>query len=185
MVEETTKLKELILYLATRMEDDHHVGRGRIKLAKLLWRSDFAAFWKLGAPITESRYHADEHGTAPTGELLALRDLQAAGDLELRNEWDRQEIPIAKRTPRLDLFTREQLAIIDGQLDQYRYVTGSTMRDEAHDFPGWKHAWRDGEGDGDPVPFEAVFWDDRSTLHDWEEKHALALAKEIGLEPST
>jgi uncharacterized phage-associated protein len=183
---ETTKLKELILYIATRMEDDRHVGRGRIKLAKLVWRSDFAAFWKLGEPITETLYHADEHGTAPIDEMLALRDLQADGDLELRNEWDQQQIPVAMRAPRLDLFTREQLAIIDAQLDQYRHVTGRAMRDEAHEFPGWKHAWRDGKGTREPVPFESVFWDDRPTLHDWEEEHALSLAKEIGLDlPST
>jgi hypothetical protein len=173
------KLRELVLYLATRMEDDRHVGRGRIKLAKLLWRSDFAAFWKLGEPITETRYHADEHGTSPVDEMLALRDLQVAGDLELVNDWDRQQIPIAKRAPRLELFTREQLAIVDDQLEEYRYVTGGAMRDEAHEFPGYKHAWREGKGKHDPVPFESVFWDDREELQNWEEEHAFSLSKDL------
>lgn len=174
------KLKELILYIAARMEDDHHVGRGRIKLAKLLWRADFAAFWKLGEPITETLYHADELGTVPTSEMLALRDLQAAGYLELVNEWDQQLIPVAKKTPRLELFTRDQLAIIDAQLDQYRYVSSRVMVDEAHEFPGWQHAWRDGAGKHETVPFEAVFWDDRSVLEDWEEQYALSLANNLG-----
>lgn len=175
------KLRELILYIASKMEQDQHVGRGRIKLAKLLWRSDFAAFWKLGEPITETRYHADEHGPAPVGELLAIRDLEAEGRLELRNEWDRQQIPVSVgRPPDMGVFTGEQVALIDAQLEQYRYVTGRAMRDEAHDFPGYKQSWRDGEGMHAPVPFESVYWDDRSTLHDWEEEHALSLAKELG-----
>jgi Protein of unknown function (DUF4065) len=182
---DTPKLKELILYIASKMEQDQHVGRGRIKLAKLLWRCDFAAYWKFGEPITESRYHADEHGTAPVDELLAARDLVAEGRLEWRNEWDRQQIPVlVGEPPHLDLFTAEQIALVDAQLEQYRYVTGHAMRDEAHDFPGWRHAWRNGEGMHAPVPFESVFWDDRETLEPWEVDHAHALAAEIGSPPS-
>lgn len=177
------RLQELIVYLAAKMERDAHVGRGRIKLAKLLWRCDFAAYWKLGAPITETRYHADEHGPAPAGELLATRDLEAAGRFEWRNEWDRAQIPAAIGKPaNLTLFTAEQIALIDDQLEQYRYVTGATMRAEAHDFPGWKQAWRDGEGVHDPVPFESVFWDDRTELHNWEQEHARSLAHDLGME---
>src|SRR4051812_21632240 len=118
------------------MEEDGHVGRGRIKLAKLLWRCDFAAFWRLGEPITETTYHADEHGTAPVGELLATRDLELEGLLGGGKGGARQQIPIAKgEPPRLSLFTAEQIALVDTQLDQYRYVTGTAMREEAHDFP--------------------------------------------------
>jgi hypothetical protein len=177
------RLQELILYIATKMERDAHVGRGRIKLAKFVWRCDFAAFWKLGEPITETSYHADEHGPAPVHELLATRDLEAQGRLEWRNEWDRQQIPVAVgEPPRLGVFTAEQIALIDEQLDQYRYVTGTAMRDEAHEFPGYKHAWREGEGMHAPVPFESVFWDDRSELENWEEEHALSLSKDLGSE---
>jgi hypothetical protein len=175
------KLQELMLYIATRMERDQHVGRGRIKLAKLLWRCDFAAFWKLGAPITETSYHADRLGPVPVGELVAALDLEADGRLQWANEWDRQQIPVPHDEARLSYFTAEQIALVDDQLERYRFVTGSAMVDEAHEFPGWKHAWRDGEGQRAPVPFESVFWDDRSSLETWEEEHALSLATDIGL----
>lgn len=182
---EQVKLRELILYIASKMEQDRHVGRGRIKLAKLLWRSDFAAFWKFGESITETRYHADEHGPAPVGELLAIRDLEAEGRLEWRNEWDRQQIPVAVgRPPDMDVFTGQQVALIDTQLEQYRFVTGRAMRDEAHEFPGYVHAWRDGKGMHAPVPFESVYWDDRTTVHDWENEHAAALARDLGTDLS-
>jgi hypothetical protein len=173
------KLQELILYLASKMDEDQHVGRGRIKLAKLIWRCDFGAFWKLGEPITETTYVADEHGPAPVGELLATRDLEAAGRLEWHNEWDRQQIPVALDTPHLDVFSAEQLELIHGQLDEYRYVTGAAMRAEAHEFPGWQQAWRDGAGQHAPVPFESVFWDARRELEDWEQGHAALLAKSL------
>jgi antitoxin SocA-like protein len=173
------KLKELILYIADRMERDRHVGRGRIKLAKLLWRADFSAFWNLGAPITEARYHADRYGPSPVDELLVTRDLETAGRFEWRNDWDRQQIPVALDTADLKVFTAEQIALVDDQIDQYRHVTGTVMVNEAHEFPGWKLAWREGAGMRSPVPFESVFWDDREELQTWEEEHALSLAQDL------
>lgn len=176
-----SKLEELILFIAKKMEEDRHTGRGRIKLAKLVWRSDFAAYWKFGAPITESRYHADEHGPAPVDELLALRDLQDQGRLEIRNEWDQEQVPVPLDDPDVSVFTPEQLLLIEGQVDKYQYVTGRAMRDEAHEFPGYIHAWRDGAGKHEPVPLESVFWDDRKSLEAWEEEHARSLVDDLGL----
>jgi hypothetical protein len=179
---ERTKLEELILYLAMRMEEDQHIGRGRIKLAKLLWRSDFGAFWKLGEPITETTYQADQFGPSPVDEMLALRDLQGQQRLELRNEWDRQQIPVAVgEAPRLELFSAAQISLVDEQLNRYRHVTGRGMVEEAHEFPGWQHAWRGGEGKHNPVPFESVFWDARTELEGWEQDMAIVLAEELGI----
>lgn len=177
------KLKELILYLAQRMEEEQHVGRGRIKLAKLLWRCDFGAFWKWGVPITETKYHADQFGPSPVDELLAVRDLEAAGRLEIQNEWDRQQILVAVEPPNLDVFSAAEIALVDEQLHQYRHVTGSAMVDEAHEFPGWVLAWRDGKGAHKPVPFESVFWDARTELEGWEQAEAKVLAERLGISP--
>ncbi len=179
---DTRKLDELILYLAQRMEQDQHVGRGRIKLAKFLWRCDFAAFWRFGEPITEAHYHADRLGPAPVDEMLALRDLENSGRLELRNEWDQQQIPIAiGQPPNLDVFTAAEIALVDDQLHRYQWVTARTMVDEAHEFPGWINAWRGGEGKYSPIPFGSVFWDNRTELEPWEDQHAKVLAAELGI----
>lgn len=176
------KLEELVLYLATRMEEDRHIGRGRIKLAKLLWRCDFAAFWTLGEPITETSYQADKLGPAPVDEMLALRDLESQGRLELRNEWDRQQIPVAiGESPDLGVFSAAQIALVDQQLQQYQHVTSQAMVDEAHEFPGWINAWRNGQGKHRPVPFESVFWDPRSELEEWEQHEARVLAGELDI----
>ena len=179
---ERTKLEELILYLAKRMEEDQHIGRGRIKLAKLLWRSDFGAFWKLGQPITETEYQADQFGPSPVDELLALRDLQEQERLELRNEWDHQQIPVAVgEAPRLDLFSAAEISLVDEQLHQYQHVTAKAMVDEAHEFPGWLHAWNGGKGKHKVVPFESVYWDARTELEAWEHDLAAVLAEELDI----
>lgn len=179
---EPTKLKELILYLAKRMDEDQHIGRGRIKLAKLLWRSDFASFWLYGEPITETTYQADRLGPAPVDEMLALRDLQGEGRLELRNDWDRQEIPVALgKPPDLDVFSAAQIALVDSQLTQYRFVTGHAMVDEAHEFPGWLKAWRGGEGKRKAIPFASVYWDVGTELEEWEKERVSVLAEELGI----
>lgn len=172
------KFQELILYIAKRMEEDNHAGRGRIKLAKLMWRSDFAAFWKLGEPITGATYHADKLGPSPRDELLMTRDLEVAGDFRWENDWDRQELPIAMRSADVGVFKPEELELIDSQLDKYRFVTSKAMVDEAHTFAGWKHAWNAGRHE--PIPYASVFWDDRRELETWEEEYALSLASTLG-----
>jgi uncharacterized phage-associated protein len=173
------RLEELILYVAAKMERDHHAGVGRIKLAKLLWRIDFTAYWQLERPITEATYEADRLGPAPTQELLATRDLEAGGRFEWVREWDAQWTPVARDEPNMDLFSVEERKLIDRVIDQFRNTSGSQMVEAAHQFPGWIHAWRRGEGKGQPVPYESIFWARRTEVTPEEDAHAAALAVEF------
>lgn len=179
---ESDRLEELILYIASRMEQDQHVGRGRIKLAKLLYRIDFEAYARWGQSVSGTRYHADRLGPVPSGELLATRDLIAQGRFDWRNEWDKQELPIALDAPQLDVFAPREVALADEQLDLYREVSGDAMVEEAHRFAGWVHAWDEGRGSRAPVLFESIFWDDtRQEPEPWENEHARSLAEKHGL----
>src|SRR2546423_1634179 len=75
------KLRELILHIAKRMEKDQHAGQGRIKLAKLLWLSDFEAYRRFGRSITGARYVADELGPYSfREERLFMRDRERLGE---------------------------------------------------------------------------------------------------------
>ena len=179
MPADRTKLEELILYIAERMERDNHLGRGRIKMAKLLFRIDFEAFARWSQPVTGATYHADEHGPAPVDELLATRDLEAAGRLEWRTERDKEKLPVAQGRPaRMELFDEHERTLIDETLAQYRDVSAKWMIDEAHRFPGWLNAWRDGAGEGEAIPFESIFWNPRRTeVEPWENEHARKLAE--------
>jgi hypothetical protein len=145
------KLRELILYIADRMERDDHTGRGRIKLAKLLWLTDFEAHRRFGRSITGARYIADELGPAPVDELLAIRDLEASGALEMEPGFDREKLPRALRPAQTALFDAGELAIADEMLDKYRTWSGKALVDLAHDFPGYRVVGR-----GQDVPYRSV-----------------------------
>jgi hypothetical protein len=145
------KLRELILYIAERMKRDNHAGQGRIKLAKLLWLSDFEAFRRFGESITGARYVADELGPSPVEELLAVRDLEGSGDLVMEPGYDKQKLPRAQRPPATASFAEGELAVVDEVLDRYRTWTGNQLVDLAHEFPGWKLAQQ-----GQDIPYRTV-----------------------------
>jgi Protein of unknown function (DUF4065) len=145
------KLRELILLLAARMEADAHAGRGRIKLAKLLWLSDFEAHRRLGRSITGERYIADELGPAPVDEMMALRDLEAAGDLASEPGFDKQQLLHAERPANTSLFSEAELAVVEEMLNKYRTWTGRRLVKLAHEYPGWKLA-----SHGAEIPYHSV-----------------------------
>ena len=145
------KLRELILYIAERMERDQHAGQGRIKLAKLLWLCDFEAHRQFGHSITGARYVADELGPAPVDELLAVRDLEVSHALIMEPGYRKQKLPRAQRPPNLALFSTDELALIHELLEQYRDWTGAQLVDLAHRFPGWVRA-----REGDEIPYHSV-----------------------------
>jgi uncharacterized phage-associated protein len=173
------RLEELILYVAQKMERDRHAGVGRMKLAKLLWRIDFTAYWQLEHPITEARYVADEFGPAPIQELLATRDLEGAGRFEWVRDWDAQWLPLARDEPDMSIFDTVERELIDRVVDRYRNTSGRQLVELAHDFPGWIHAWHGGAGSGTPVPFESIFWARRTEVTPEEDEHAAELAVEF------
>ncbi len=145
------KLRELILLLAARMEADEHAGQGRIKLAKLLWLSDFEAHRRFGQSITGERYIADELGPAPADEMLALRDLEATGDLVIEPGYEQQQLIHVTRPANTSLFSEGELALIDEVLTKYRRWTGKRLVRLAHEYPGWILAQR-----GADIPYHSV-----------------------------
>jgi uncharacterized phage-associated protein len=172
------RLEELILYVTAKMQRDHHAGVGRIKLAKLLWRIDFTAYWQLGHPITEATYQADQYGPSPVEELLATRDLEGAGRFRWEQDWDQRWMPVILGEPN-DVFEADEIDLIDDVIDRYRSTSGRQMVEDAHQFPGWLHAWRGGEGKGATVPYESIFWDRRDEVRPDEDEHAAEIADEF------
>jgi Protein of unknown function (DUF4065) len=177
---DTTKLEELYLYVAAKARSDGHPGLGRIRVAKLLFLSDFGAYARFGESITGAQYWADEMGPAPVDELLVTRDLESRGDLRWDDGYERQRIPVPLRPARVELFQPHQLAYVDQWLDKCRFFTAAELVDIAHEFPGWRFAWEH-EGTNASIPYEAVFWSRRATVSSSEEAHARQLAEEFSL----
>lgn len=170
----STPLKELILYIAQQMEAGSHAGRGRIKLAKIVWLADFSAYWELGEPLTDASYIADTLGPKFENELELTNAMIDAGEFKWEAGFDRQKLPKALRDPDMSGFSPEQMAIIDRQIQENRHLSGYAIKERSHEFPGYKHAIA--EGHGTPIPFESVFWENRESTLPWEEELAAELA---------
>lgn len=175
------KLSELILYIASGMERDRHRTPTRIKLAKLLFLSDFGAYARWGQPITGSRYVADRLGPNPVDELTTVDDLRANRQFDWEPGFDKSKRAKALRDPYLEIFETRELELVDELMKRYRNHTAKQLVDIAHKFPGWVFAWNEGEGNGTPIPLESVFWSARTRVSGEEEEHAARLGRQFAI----
>jgi len=147
------RTRELILYLAERSENDPRFGR--VKLAKLLFFCDFGAYAELGEPITGACYRKKAHGPLADEQLLAERDLQDSGAIEIqevgRHVYTQKRI-VPKRKPNLSWLSAEQRALVDEVVQRHWDDDATEIRSLSHTFPGYEVAF-----DGERIPYHAVF----------------------------
>lgn len=147
------KTRELVLYLAERSGDDPRFGR--VKLAKLLFLSDFGAYAEFGESITGACYRRKPHGPLADEQLLAERDLQDSGSIEIQEVGRyiyRQKRIVAKRKARIDWLTKEQLALVDEVIQRHWNEDATDLRNLSHAFPGYELAV-----EGEEIPYHTVF----------------------------
>jgi hypothetical protein len=170
------KLRELILYIATRCEGDPYFGK--TKLNKILFYADFAAYAELGEPITGQDYMRLPHGPAPRRMKPMLEAMAFAEEIEVRGEAKanlRQERVVAKRRPNVERFTESQLTIVNRIIRALWGRTNSRVSEISHANLGWKLA-----RDRETIPYETVFLSDRP-LTEEEFEYGRRLATELGL----
>jgi uncharacterized phage-associated protein len=137
------KFEELIVYIAKRLGPE--AALGRVKLAKLLMLSDFAAYQRLGKPITGATYEKWEHGHFPRELVMAEKDLGDDGDGSITMEevdyyGKRLRHINARRDPDLSGFSEDELGIIEQTLLFYGYESASYLRALSHREIGWELA---------------------------------------------
>ena len=147
------KFNELIVYIATRLGPE--AALGRVKLAKLLMRSDFGAFARLGSPITGATYEKWEHGHLPRELLLAERDLETGGRIAT------EQVSYFGKTlkhitaiddPNMSSFSEDELAVVEGAIRQYGHESATFLSDQSHRELGWRLAnWKEA------IPYATVF----------------------------
>lgn len=177
---EHAKMRALILHVAQRYSDDPSFGS--VKLNKVLFHADFSAYAKLGDSLTRYEYRAQHAGPTLYAMLPVLREMEGDERLQVRrvDDWafpqDRIE---ALDQPNLDLFSADELAVIEDSIERLRGMSADEVIEAAHNFPGWVHAWE--RGKGSTIPYESVFWDARTELEDWEQEEAKDLAASLGI----
>jgi hypothetical protein len=140
-----SKFAELMLYLATRSQDDPHFGR--TKLAVLLFHCDFGAYATFRTPITCARYRKQPLGPVADEEPDALRELETAGDVHVAPA-GRWLVPL--RDADQTVFTDSERALIDGVLLRH-HGEPVHIGDLAGEFAGWRYAT-----EGEEIPYYTV-----------------------------
>lgn len=147
------KMRELILYLATKSEKDPRFSS--TKLNKLLFYCDFAAYRQLGSPITGHNYQKLPFGPAPKAMLPMLDRMKGDQDcveVERDHFGHKQRRVMALRPPKVSVFTADELYLADRIVEDLWESNAAEVSDLSHDFIGWKSASLN-----EIIPYETVF----------------------------
>lgn len=170
------KLRELILYVARRCEEDPHFGS--TKLNKILFYSDFVTYGATARPITGVEYQKLQHGPAPRRLKPILDAMAEAGEcaIQYREHFGYvQRRPVALRDPDLRAFSGEEINRVEQVLRNLWGHTASEVSDLSHHLHGWEVAEL-----GETIPYQAVFLGQRS-LWPAEIRYGQQLATELGV----
>lgn len=153
------RMKELILYLATKSERDPRFSS--TKLNKLLFYCDFAAYRRFGQSITGHHYQKLPFGPAPKAMLPILEQMKGDRDcveVERDHFGHTQRRVMALRPPKVSLFSADEIYLADRIVDDLWESNATEVSDLSHDFIGWKSASLN-----EIIPYETVFVGDPAT----------------------
>jgi len=147
------KFRELMLYIAARMEGDPSFGA--TKLNKVLFFADFFHYVEYGAPITGAEYQKLSHGPAPRRLLPVQNQLRAAGDATIRQTRvgtyvQKRLVPL--RDADLSYFSGSEIAVVDEVISSLEQHTAMSVSAASHRMLGWQIA-----REGQTIPYESAF----------------------------
>jgi len=133
------KLKELVLYVANRSFDDPFFGK--TKLNKVLYFSDFQSFRQHGVSISGAVYQHLPQGPCPQRMLPVLNSLESENEVAIVPEdvaGLAQERIVAMRSPEIELFTKEDVIVVEEVLTLLRKLTNTQASEKSHVTMSWK-----------------------------------------------
>ena len=152
--EDDSKLRELVLLIATLSEGDKPFGK--VKLNKLLFFSDFVAYRYFGKSITGHEYQKLPQGPAPRRLIKVIPSLgtppKSDPDIVVRtHDYYGRDLqrPLALRSPDTSAFTFAELQLISNLVEKWRGKSAKEISDNSHKFIGWKLAQN-----GETIPYE-------------------------------
>ncbi len=148
------KFKNLVHYICAQRSGDPS-SLGAVKLNKILWLSDFSAYYHLGDSITGARYVKRQFGPVPHQIVSVMNELQKEGAIEVKEVTHygkpKKEYAVKYGTS-IDHFPQEEKRIIDSTIklicDSH---TAASISEASHD-----HVWKAAE-DGEEMPYYTVF----------------------------
>ena len=145
------KLAEAVVYLCKRSSEDPNFGE--TKLVKLLFFADCDAFEHSGTPITGSTYLHLQHGPFPENWTAIKNSMESEGDITVKTEsipggYERKRT-VANRPFRPSVFSAEEIAALDRQLDRFATFNASEIVGYSHRGLGWRATQR-----LEPIPYQ-------------------------------
>ena len=171
------RLGELVLYISERCFEDPAFGA--IKLAKILYFSDFRSFARYGQSVTLAEYMSLPQGPVPQRLLYVRQQLEAEHKLFIHRSQFRgleQHRPIAQREANLDAFAVQDISLVDAVITEHWGKTATEMSALSHD-----RIWQIAGTQGRKVPKEAVFISSEP-LTEYDAQRTRELAAENGWE---
>ncbi len=153
IIRSDAKMKELILYVAKKSEDDATFGA--TKLNKILWAADFITYARTGKAITGLEYFRLPKGPALKQFLPIRNEMIGAGDCaeQIRDHFGhKQKRLIALREPDLGGFSGPEIAQVDEVLTRLKNRTAAEVSNWSHRFRGWEAADLE-----EVIPYETIF----------------------------
>ena len=151
------RLRQMILYVAIQSLRTPRFGR--IKLNKILWKSDFEAYAGRGVPVTGCAYQRLRLGPAPRAMLPLLTEMVQTGllreDVTDFGDGIEERRPIALQQPNMSHFGRDDLRFVNDAIRHYWDLTGMETSDDSHGL-----AWQT-RADREPMPYQSALLSDR------------------------
>jgi hypothetical protein len=173
-----SRLKELVVYIASMCQDDPAFGA--VKLNKVLFNADFRSQRLRGRPVTGAAYFRLPAGPAPRAMLPTLRELHQEGALLTQQRLvggKVQKRPVALRLAHLDAFDGMDIAIVDQVIDELWGKSATAVSNESHGVQ-----WRT-RSNKDPIPYEAAYLSDDPVTAD-DVCRAEELIRELRIGPA-
>lgn len=170
---EKARLRELVLYIANQCSNDEKFGS--IKLNKILFAADVNSYLRRGVTISSAQYMKEKKGPVPVQMKPVLDELVNNGDLVFQERlyWGRQQKrPINVREANLDLFSGNDIAILDETIKNCGHLNATEMSDLSHGV-AWEIASK-----GAVIPMQAFLYKDRQTVNGRLTEKALRLIDE-------
>ena len=148
MVEKVTfspdpdKIAAAVAYLAQRSINDDNFGE--LKLVKLLYYADCAAYQRTGKPITGTTYVKMPHGPYPNRWQTTIGELESSGTVRLARESAGNEHVRKHWLPgenaATTALTEEDKRLLDEQLRQFAKFNGAEIEEYSHGELAWDAA---------------------------------------------
>jgi hypothetical protein len=147
------KFKSLVHYVCWRCEDPDSLGS--VKLNKILWLSDFRAYYETQQAITGARYVKRQYGPVPSNIKPVLRELEAEGALSVKEKpfhgYTKTEF-VVHRDPDTSRFSAAELGLVERMIQFVLYEhTAKSISEMSHD-----HIWHTAE-EGEEIPYYTIF----------------------------